>query len=59
MVRLLQYCVRHRVVGGGPIGPDAHRDLQPIRYWIGVLGLVIAAAFFCVCTLFFALASFA
>lgn len=44
---LLNYCLRMGVVGGGrgPWAKDAHRDLQPIRYWTGIVGLAIAAAF--------------
>jgi hypothetical protein len=41
---LLIYCLRMGVVGGRA-GGDAHRDKQPIRYWIGIGGLALAVAF--------------
>ena len=44
LASLLTYCLRMGVVGGG-VGGDAHRDKQPIRYWIGIAGLALAAAF--------------
>ena len=44
LVCLLIYCLRMGVVGVR-FGGDAHRDDQPIAYWIGIATLAFAASF--------------
>lgn len=51
LASLLTYCLRMGVVGSRA-GGDAHRDKQPIRYWIGIAGLAFAVAFSIVALLF-------
>jgi hypothetical protein len=43
LISLLTYCLRVGVVGSRG-GQDAHRDTQPIRYWIGIAALALATA---------------
>lgn len=47
LVWLLTYCLRMGVVGGGwgPWQKDAHRQTEPIRYWIGITALALGATF--------------
>jgi len=45
LVVLLAYCLRQGVIGGGYAVRDAHRDAEPVRYWVNVAALALAAAF--------------
>lgn len=52
---LLTFCLKNGVIGGGLNARDAHRDAQPIRYWIGVTALALVTGSLIAGSVYFAL----